>query len=325
VTTAVEPSGSPASRSGPEPAFSLVLGAGGRPGLAYHAGTLLALELHGLRVVTAVSVTGTSAGSVATAVLAAGGTVEDLAAHAVGAAPRPQFHATHELIRRADARRAQLDLRALGQLFDLRRVLTIASHVRARRMVAALTALVPGVLDITRRFDFLDAMVADASHLRAWRIVAVDNLGCRHVFPSVGLAPLSLAVAASCAVPGIFAAVRHEGRRLCDGGVHSTTNADLAVEDASDLVIVIAPMGTRPVAGESVSTPADSTLAREVSALEAVGKRVVAFRPSRSLREVMGRNPLARRRSRDIAAAAFLEAAEILTGIAPGARRSLPA
>ena len=315
----VEPSGLPASRAAPERPFSLVLGAGGRPGLAYHAGTLLALELHGLRVATAVSVTGTSAGSIATAVLAAGGTVEDLAAHSVGAVPRAQFHAAHELIRAADSRRLRLDVHALGQLFDLRRVLTIASHVRAGRTAAAFAALVPGMLDITRRFDFLDAMAA-APAFREWRIVAVDSRGCRHVFTSSGLAPLSLAVAASCAVPGIFAAVRHEGRRLLDGGVHSTTNADLAIDDASDLVVVIAPMGTRPVGTESVRTLAESTLEREISALEAAGKRVVTFRPSRAVRAVMGRNPLARRRSREITAAAFLEAAEVLASIGPPRR-----
>jgi hypothetical protein len=104
----------------------VLVGARGRwrPGLAYHAGTLLALELHGVRAATAVSVTGTSAGSIATAVPAAGATVEDLAAHSVGAAPREQVHATHELIRAADSRRVRLDVHALGQLFDLRRVLT---------------------------------------------------------------------------------------------------------------------------------------------------------------------------------------------------------
>jgi predicted acylesterase/phospholipase RssA len=84
VKAVVEPTGSPTSARR-ERTFSLVLGAGGRPGLSYHAGTLFALELHGLRVATAVSVTGTSAGSIATAVLAAGATVEDLAAHSVGA------------------------------------------------------------------------------------------------------------------------------------------------------------------------------------------------------------------------------------------------
>src|SRR4051812_35057770 len=124
--------------------FSLVLGAGGRPGLAYHAGTLLALELHGLRVATAVSVTGTSAGAIATAVLAAGGTVEDLAAHSVGAAPREQFHTTHELIRTAESRRVRLDVHALRQLFDLRRVMAVASHLRAGRTVGGLATLVPG-------------------------------------------------------------------------------------------------------------------------------------------------------------------------------------
>lgn len=83
---------------------------------------------------------------------------------------------------------------------------------------------------------------------------------------------------------------------------------------------MIAPMGTRPVGTESVRTLAESTLKREVAALEAAGKRVVTFRPSPALRAVMGRNPLARRRSREITGTAFLEAAELLAHIAPGRR-----
>ena len=39
-------------------------------------------------------------------------------------------------------------------------------------------------------------------------------------------------------------------RRLVDGGCHSMTNADLAVDDDSDLVIVIAPTCVRPTDGE---------------------------------------------------------------------------
>jgi predicted acylesterase/phospholipase RssA len=56
-------------RGGPMPtaagSFALVLGADGRPGLPYHAGTLLALELHGMTPAEATSITGTSAGSIA--------------------------------------------------------------------------------------------------------------------------------------------------------------------------------------------------------------------------------------------------------------------
>jgi NTE family protein len=293
----------------------LVLGAGGRPGLAYHAGTLLALDLHGLPPSKALSITGTSAGSIATAMLAAGATAEDLSAHSVGASPREQFRAASEIIRAAEARPFRLDLGGLWHAFDVRRTMTAAAHLRARRGMSALAALVPGVLEVARRFDFLDAMAATPD-FPDWRIVAVDTRGRRHVLTALN-APLSTAVAASCAIPGLFAAVRHDGRRLVDGGVHSTTNADLAKDDAGDSVIVLAPMGGRSSGGQPIVNLAEATLAHELAILRRAGKRVVTFRPSPALRRLMGRNPLAGAHSREITAAAFIEAADVLADLEP--------
>ena len=47
------------------------------------------------------------------------------------------------------------------------------------------------------------------------------------------------AVAASCAVPGIWPPVTINGRRYIDGGVRSSTNADLAA--GSDRILAIIP------------------------------------------------------------------------------------
>lgn len=307
-----------ASSAGPEGGYSIVLGAGGRPGLAYHAGTLLALELHGFTAAGASSITGTSAGSIATALLVAGGTVEDLAAYTVGASPRIGFEAMDALIRAADDRRLRLDVSGLRHLVDVRRTLAAAGHLRARRFVAALAALVPGFVEIRRRFDFLDGASVPVAEPSLWRIVAADLRGGRHVF-TAGQAPLSLAVAASCAVPGLFTPVRHGARTLIDGGVHSTTNADLAADDPTSTVIVLAPMCDRATTPRPASSP-DATLAAEVAALESSGRRVVTFRPSAELRRAMGRNPLAVARSREITAAALLEATDVLGTLAPRRR-----
>ena len=137
-------------------------------------------------------------------------------------------------------------------------------------MAAAVAAVVPGVLDIRRRFSFLDVR-ADAVSTMPWRIVAAERSGARHVF-TAGDAPLSLAVAASCAVPGVFAPVVHRGRRLVDGGSHSMTNADLAAGDASELVVVIAPTCVQP-APDVAAVPAQLTLDGEVAVLIANAKR----------------------------------------------------
>ena len=99
--------------------FSLVLGAGGRPGLAFHAGTLLALQSHGLAAPSATSITGTSAGAIATAILAAGGTIADLVDYTTATAPREEFRDMGDLIHAADRRRQRIDLAALGRLIEV--------------------------------------------------------------------------------------------------------------------------------------------------------------------------------------------------------------
>lgn len=292
-------------------AYSLVLGAGGRPGLAYHAGTLLALDLHGIRPSDARTLTGTSIGSVVTALLVRGATAEDIAAYVTDASPRAEFADVAAAIRAAESGRMRLDPRALWHVADVRRAVTALDRVRAGRLAAALAALLPGLIEITHRFAFLDALESAAFGNRSWRIVAADARGRRHVL-SNGDAALSLAVAASCAIPAVFAAVTHDGRRLVDGGVHSTTNADLATADDAGTVIVLAPMC--PGVGEpgTGGNVAARSLDGEIARLEAAGKRVVTFRPSAQLRRLMGWNPLSAKRARQITGAAFLEAASVL-------------
>ena len=71
-------------------------------------------------------------------------------------------------------------------------------------------------------------------------ITAVDaETGELEVFTSQSGVNLLDAVSASCAVPGIWPPATIGGRKYIDGGVRSTTNADLAV--GSDRVLVITP------------------------------------------------------------------------------------
>jgi len=105
-------------------------------------------------------------------------------------------------------------------------------------------------------------------------------------------------------------------RVLVDGGLHSATNADLAIEDDSATVIVLAPMCSRADERDAVGDAAEVTLAREIAHLRAVGKRVVTFAPSAELRR-MGWNPLAVKRSKEVTTGAFLEASDVLSELAP--------
>jgi len=73
------------------------------------------------------------------------------------------------------------------------------------------------------------------------RVTAVDvATGELVVFDKASGVDLVDAVAASCAVPGVWPAVTIGNRRYIDGGVRTMTNADLAA--ASDRALVLAPL-----------------------------------------------------------------------------------
>jgi NTE family protein len=76
------------------------------------------------------------------------------------------------------------------------------------------------------------------------RLVAVDRgSGRRVVFGDDGAPEASVAdaVAASCAVPGLFAPVSIDGREYVDGGVWSPTNLDLARAGSGDRILCLVP------------------------------------------------------------------------------------
>ena len=54
--------------------------------------------------------------------------------------------------------------------------------------------------------------------------------------------PISLAVAASGALPMIYEPVEIKGRQFIDGGIRSTTNVDVAVERGAKFIVVINPL-----------------------------------------------------------------------------------
>jgi NTE family protein len=131
-----------------------------------------------------------------------------------------------------------------------------------------------------------------------WVVAVRLDVGTRVVFGrgrhhGETSAPIGTAVRASCAVPGYFAPVVVDGERFIDGGVHSTTNADLAREApavlgddwGASLVIVSAPMSPERSATElsprsAVRQFARRALASELATVRADGIDVVTFQPS---------------------------------------------
>jgi len=117
--------------------------------------------------------------------------------------------------------------------------------------------------------------------------------------PDAGLAR---AIAASSAVPMLFAPVEIDGLHYVDGGVASGTNADLVLgaEEPLDLVIVVAPMASvdkRPDARfyeGIVDRLGGSALTAEITAIKAAWPEtdIVVLRPDRHVLAETRPNPL---------------------------------
>ena len=136
---------------------------------------------------------------------------------------------------------------------------------------------------------------------RSTWIVAVQlDTGRRVVFGRDQTASLPDAVRASCAIPAFFEPVEIDGHRYVDGGVHSTTNADVVGDSRPDLVIVSAPMSAARGAARGVELPmrqfARLSLASEVAGLRGRRIPVVVFQPTASDLEVMSGDALDQRK-----------------------------
>jgi NTE family protein len=205
---------------------ALVLGAGGVVGTAWTAGLASALRRDGVDLAEADLIVGTSAGAIVGAMLATGADLSRLDAPQPppgqgGAAPKVDSALVAEVftvlrdtgLRPADA------LRRVGGLALAAETITEQAHVA--RMSHRVP--VPGWPD------------------RRLLITTVDvETGEPKVWDRTDGAPLPAAVAASCAMPGVFPPVTINGRRYMDGGLVSGTNAHLAV--GSGVLVLVEPL-----------------------------------------------------------------------------------
>ncbi|MCH1869051.1 patatin-like phospholipase family protein [Nocardioides sp. CFH 31398] len=210
----------------------LVLGGGGITGIAWETGLLAGLLEHGVDLTGADVVVGTSAGSVVGAQLTSGTTLADLYAEQVPDvldAPTPPSFGLPVV-----AGAGLAVLRARGDIEKLGRNLGAWAVRRARR--GATPPLEERVQVIGERLP--STSWPTSTDLR---IAVVDaTTGERRVLDRDSGVPLLDAVAASCAVPGVYPPVPIDGRPHVDGGAHSAVNADLARD--CDLVVAIAPI-----------------------------------------------------------------------------------
>lgn len=237
---------------------ALVLGAGGHAAFAWEIGVIAGLADAGIDVRRADLFVGTSAGARVAAQITSGLALEELFQHEVN--PHLQVK---ELVPSVDFNRLKADIAHAKE--------GSGGATEILRRVGALALAARIVSQPERR-----AMIASQLSVHTWPkerllVVAVDaETGERHVFERTTGAKLVDAVAASCAVPGIWPPVTIGRHRYMDGGVYSTDSADLAVGYDRVLILALTPR-VPPLA----VVPLEAAL----KTLQSSGARVEAVRP----------------------------------------------
>ena len=306
--------------------LGLVLGAGGTVGLAYHAGVLRALEREaGIVPDDADLFVGTSAGSVAAAYMRSGWSTEELWQVALGTHPSMDGLSAEEL----DARARGILAPAFTDPLTLARRLVGSAYVTSRAFVRVPApflkvpevlqrAFPGGVFEMTEgRRRFAEELPVGWPDKPLWLCCVDIGSGRRVVLGKPGRAPLAslqAAVSASCAIPGLYPPVRVGSRTLVDGGIHSTTNLDLAANAGCSLIICAAPLAYDT--GGSLPAPWTQLMRRvparmlvdEMDAARRRGVEVLLIRPSAGELRIHGMN-LMRRGGWDLVARAAYESA----------------
>jgi NTE family protein len=243
---------------------ALVLGGGGITGIAWELGLLAGLHRLGAGLADADLIIGTSAGSYVGALLATGADLDKAAARAsdieVELAPRvdPVLLAEGFALLGDETLQPVEKRRRLGELAVRAPLGPDGPHIER----FALTLPIHSWPSIPRLV--ITAIDTGTGELTAWDAAAGVELPA--------------AVAASCALPGVFPPVRVNGGRFMDGGVRSVTNVDLAA--GAESVIVIAP----------TSNMWRATPAEELDRLGAPRSLLIA--PDEASRDAIGGNIL---------------------------------
>ena len=301
----------------------LVLGAGGVVGASWLIGALEALESEmGWRPADADVIVGTSAGSVIGTLAATGIPPSYMAAYVTG---RP-LEGLEPPAGLEDLDLAELAERESGDAYRLKAALpplgpgswrmalsTLRNPLRHSPSAGLAGWLPRGVVSTEPISRIVDRFVTDGwpAHDNLW-VVGCDYVnGKRVAFGREGApsAQIRDAVAASCAIPAFYHPVRIDGRRYVDGGICSTSNADLPCGRELDTVIVLNPMScAAQVAGRgpagrivgAMRAHAGRRLGHEVRKLREEGTEVLTLQPTADDLEIMGANLMARGRQSDV-------------------------
>jgi len=249
---------------------ALVLGGGSVAGVAWELGIITGLHEKNVDVRGADIIIGTSAGAMVGAQIISGTDLESLFASQL--APVEQL----------TERKGEFDPARLKEIFN-RVVAEAGPDIKAiRTRIGAYALAAPTVPEAERRASIAARLPSHTWPKPRLLIVAVDTAtGEEYIMDRESGVSLVDAVAASCAVPGIRPPVTIAGRRYMDGGMRSTTNADLA--KGYDRVLILNPLG----ANEDWMS-----IIEEAEALEREGSRVLVIEPDAASVTAIGLNPM---------------------------------
>ena len=277
------------------PHVTLVLGAGGPVGRAFHAGVLRALaDGCGWDPRRADAIVGTSAGAQVGALLRAGWDAHRLLQRSRDAAPPATPSRAH---RRWPSSPAYLRAVA-ARPWQARLGPLVAALVPERASPAQPTAGGAHLGDALHR-----VFAGRWPHRPLWIPAVHADSGARVVFgrrdaPSIDVAT---AVRCSSAVPGLRPPVQVGDERYVDGGIRSPTHADLALDTAPSArrrtIVVLSPL--------SRFAPLRWLLRWELLPALRSGLDVIVFEPDRAVAGAMGWNPMDARRASAVAEAAY--------------------
>jgi NTE family protein len=216
--------------------LGLVLGGGGIAGIAWHTGMLCGLAQCGVDLTSADRLIGTSAGATVAAQVGGGCAVDEL------------FNRQVDPTSLATELTPGLSVTELWKLMVP--IYTESADEDERRRRLGRLALDAHTVDEAARRRVLVARLVgiDWEGDRVSVVVCEAATGLRRVFDAASGVDIVDAVAASCAVPGVWPPVTIDGSRYVDGGIWSLTNSDLAT--GCDLVVVLAPLSDQAMHAE---------------------------------------------------------------------------
>lgn len=245
---------------------ALVLGGGGVTGIAWELGLVQAWVEGGVDVREADLAVGTSAGSAAGAQLWSDADVEALVA-------RQLDPNTTELLPATDL---DVVIAIFTQLAE-----EGLSHEERCARVGRMALEAPTVSEAVRRDIVAARLPSPEWPERPLWITAVDaETGSFTLWDRAKGVELVDAVAASCAVPGIWPPVTIDGRRYVDGGVWSPINAFLA--EGFERVLIVSPFDLELMPG----------VQGELDGLRAGSAEVLVVEGDAETSAAMGPNPL---------------------------------